>query len=224
MVTVRKISFRAIHRAHLPGPASVAAPGWRDYGDSVEVPALVLMENMGMEGAQVVFLSLRNLHHLLVPAQREGQARQVVDCQVVHLSLGQTGQVAVVREPVTVAFHHLAPLSGAREAVCVLWDPSSQVWATDHCDLVASNLTHSSCRCSRLGTFGLLTSVHQEDGLARMTFLVTVIITIAVSIVVFVSIILGFVYCYRTKVMVIFNNSATLYLLPCKIAFIHFKS
>ena len=189
LLTVRRISFRNIHRTHLPSVASLATPAWRDYSDSVEVPALVLMENMQAEGAMLVFLSLKHMEELA-----GAPGGQLVTSQVVHLSLGG-GQI--VREPLAITLEH-----GSRrgETRCVLWEPESQKWNPDFCSTVESNLTHTTCHCSRLGTFALLQEQRQPgDEVARMNFLVTVIIAISVSIVFFVSIILAFIYCYRMK-------------------------
>ena len=189
LLTVRRISFRNIHRTHLPSVASLATPAWRDYSDSVEVPALVLMENMQAEGAMLVFLSLKHMEELA-----GAPGGQLVTSQVVHLSLGG-GQI--VREPLAITLEH-----GSRrgEARCVLWEPESQKWNSDFCSTMESNLTHTTCHCSRLGTFALLQDQRQPgDEVARMNFLVTVIIAISVSIVFFVSIILAFIYCYRMK-------------------------
>ena len=189
LLTVRRISFRNIHRTHLPSVASLATQAWRDYSDSVEVPALVLMENMQAEGAMLVFLSLKHMEELA-----GAPGGQLVTSQVVHLSLGG-GQV--VREPLTVTLEHS---SKGGEARCVLWQPESQNWNSEFCSTLESNLTHSTCHCSRLGTFALLQDQRQPgDEVARMNFLVTVIIAISVSIVFFVSIILAFIYCYRMK-------------------------
>ena len=189
LLTVRRISFRNIHRTHLPSVASLATPAWRDYSDSVEVPALVLMENMQAEGAMLVFLSLKHMEELA-----GAPGGQSVTSQVVHLSLGG-GQV--VREPLAVTLEHS---SKGGEARCVLWQPEIQNWNSEFCSTLESNLTHSTCHCSRLGTFALLQDQKQPgDEVARMNFLVTVIIAISVSIVFFVSIILAFIYCYRMK-------------------------
>merc|ERR1712012_1485112 len=102
LLTVRRISFRNIHRTHLPSVASLATPAWRDYSDSVEVPALVLMEKMQAEGAMLVFLSLKHMEEL---AGAPG------------------GQM--VTEPLAITLMHGSEGGKAR---CVLWEPGSQKW------------------------------------------------------------------------------------------------
>merc|ERR1740124_1731264 len=210
LLTVRKISFRNIRGTIFPSLASLATPYWKDYTDNIEIPALVLMENMNSEGSQVVFLSLRNLEKLLVPSESNKTARdfsshigetakQVVNSQVIHLSFGDSSERVAINEPVTMIFRH-KNVGNVTNPRCVQWDRGSESWSTKFCQLVFTNLTHSQCECSRIGTFALLEEIEQSDGVARMTFLVMVIISVSVSIIAFISLVLICVYCHRIKV------------------------
>merc|ERR1719192_2709299 len=67
LLTVRKISFRNIRGTVFPSLASLATDIWQNYTDTIQIPAVVLMENMNREAAQVVFLSMRNMEKLLLP-------------------------------------------------------------------------------------------------------------------------------------------------------------
>merc|ERR1740124_18141 len=210
LLTVRKISFKNIRGTFFPSLASLATPYWKDYSDNIEIPALVLMENMNSEGSQVAFLSLRNLEKLLVPgesnetawdsnSQRGATAKQVVNSQVIHLSFGDSSERVAINEPVTMIFRH-KNVGNVTNPRCVQWDRGSESWSTKFCQLVFTNLTHSQCECSRIGTFALLEEIEQSDGGARMTFLVMVIISVSVSIIAFISLVLICVYCHRIKV------------------------
>ena len=192
LMTVRRMSFRNIHRVHLPSMASLATPTWRDYQDTVEVPSLVLMENMGAEGAHVIFLSWRHMEELV-----EVEEGRVVNSQVVHLSFGGEVGKPVVREPLTLTFHHLE--EGLVEPRCIVMTEEDG-WTDIHCRLVHTNTTHSSCHCSRAGTIALTMQDQPNQGVDRINFLVTIVIAISVSIVIFVSAILALIYCYRLKV------------------------
>ena len=210
VLTVRKISFRNIRGTVFPSLASLATPYWKDYSDNIEIPALVLMENMNSEGSQVVFLSLRNLEKLLIPGDnnetmpgpsRKGSApaKQVVNSQVIHLSFGDNSERVRINEPVTMVFRH-KNVGNVTNPRCVLWDRRSESWSDKFCQVVATNSTHTRCECSRIGTFALLEEIEQTDAVARMTFLVMVIIAASVSIIAFISMVLMFVYCHRIKV------------------------
>jgi len=208
LLTVRKISFRNIRGTFFPSLASLATPYWKDYSDNIEIPALVLMENMNSEGSQVVFLSLRNLEKLLVPGESNRTAwdsnskrgaKQVVNSQVIHLSFGERAERVRINEAVTMVFRH-KNVGNVTNPRCVRWDRGSESWSDKFCQIVVTNSTHTRCECSRIGTFALLEEIEQTDGVARMTFLVMVIIAVAVSIIAFISMVLIFVYCHRIKV------------------------
>merc|ERR1719206_664891 len=208
LLTVRKISFRNIRGTFFPSLASLATPYWKDYSDNIEIPALVLMENMNSEGSQVVFLSLRNLEKLLIPGESnrtawdsnsKRDAKQGVNSQVIHLSFGEREERVRINEAVTMVFRH-KNVGNVTNPRCVRWDRRSESWSDKFCQIVFTNSTHTSCECSRIGTFALLEEIEQMDGVARMTFLVMVIIAIAVSIIAFISMLLIFLYCQRIKV------------------------
>jgi len=214
LLTVRKISFRNIRGTFFPSLASLATPYWKDYSDKMEIPALVLMENMNSEGSQVVFLSLRNLEKLLIPGESnqtawdldtERGAKQVVNSQVIHLSFGEREERVRINEAVTMVFRH-KNVGNVTNPRCVRWDRGSESWSDKFCQIVVTNSTHTRCECSRIGTFALLEEIEQTDGVARMTFLVMVIIAVAVSIIAFISMVLIFVYCHRIKVHDSFNK------------------
>jgi len=220
LLTVRRISFRNIHRTQLPSAASLATPYWKNYTDNIQIPALVLMENMNTEGSQVVFLSLRNLERLLVVNDLENSGldssvrRQVVNCQVIHLSFGGSHKLEVISEPVSVRFKH-SSVSNVTEPQCVMWDTRVQAWSDQYCSLESTNVTHTTCQCSRLGTFAVIEEVAVVDQVARITFLVMVIIVISVSIVVIISVILVFFYCQRIQVGNHLKLSLTRADIPC---------
>ena len=101
MLTIRKISFSNIRGTQFPSRAALATNTWRDYSDTANIPAQVLMENMNGEAAQVVFLSMRNMEKLLVP----GSEREAVASQVIHLSLGgESGERVRLSQPVNLVF------------------------------------------------------------------------------------------------------------------------
>ena len=198
LLTVRKISFRQIRGSEFPSRAALATPHWRRYGDSVHVPALVLMENMDShDSADVVFLGLRHLDRLLRPGNSSTAA--VLNSGLVQVGVGGAGSGARLGEPLRLTFTHRAAGRGGA-ARCVLWDRSTEQWEGRACTTVLTNTSHTECECSRAGTFGLLEDVVQADSVARMTFLVMVIIAVSVSVIAFISLILVILYCHRVKV------------------------
>jgi len=209
LLTARKISFRNMRNTAFPSLASLATPYWKHYSDNIEIPAVVLMENMNMEGSEVVFLSLRNLEKLLDPNQfnktfinsdnemEREKHQQIVNSQVIHLSFGEKMAMAVVNEPLKMTFQHKS-IENVTSPQCVMWERDS--WSPDYCELIFTNQTHSICECSRVGTFALLEKMEHVDKVSKMTFLVMVIVAVSVSIIAFISVLLMFLYCHRLRV------------------------
>ena len=199
-MTIRKISFRNIRGTRFPSAASLATPLWKDYEDNIEIPAIVLMESMGTEAAQVVFLSMRNMDKLLEPSSEKQRdlGKKIVNSQVMHLSFGERSDLVRLQSPVRKMFKHQT-VSDVNNPRCVLWDRSTESWNSRFCEIVFS-VRHTGCKCSKVGSFGLLEDIVKKDSMAKTTFLVMVIVAVAVSTIVIISIVLVAVYCYRIKV------------------------
>merc|ERR1719422_829402 len=170
LLTVRKISFRNIRGTFFPSLASLATNTWKDYSDTINIPAQILMENMDREAAQVVFLSMRNMESLLVPGiENSEKQKQIVNSQVIHIALGERSDLVRLTKPLSMIFRHrqLDKVSSPR---CVLWDRDSEAWSARHCQTVFTNSTHTQCHCSRVGSFALLEDLVETDSLAKTTF------------------------------------------------------
>ena len=205
MLTIRKISFRNIRPSQFPSRASLATDTWQNYSDVIQIPAVVLMENMNREAAQVVFLSMRNMEKLLVPGSDEsegvgGGERQIVNSQVIHIAFGERSDLLRLSQPVSLMFRHRSSEDTVNSPRCVLWDRDSELWSPRHCQAVFTNSSHTQCHCSRVGTFALLETLVETDSLARTTFIVILIVAVSVSTVVLLSLVLAVIYCYRIKV------------------------
>ena len=206
MLTIRKISFRNIRGTQFPSRASLATDTWQNYSDIIQIPAVVLMENMDREAAQVVFLSMRNMEKLLLPgsevSERVGGSgeRQIVNSQVIHIAFGERSDLLRINKPVSLMFRHRSSEATVKSPRCVVWDRDSELWSARHCQAVFTNSTHTQCHCSRVGTFALLETLVETDSLARTTFVVILIVAVSVSTVVLLSLVLAVIYCYRIKV------------------------
>ena len=206
MLTIRKISFRNIRGTQFPSRASLATDIWQNYSDTLQIPAVVLMENMNREAAQVVFLSMRNMEKLLLPRSDESESvgsdgeRQIVNSQVIHIAFGERSDLLTMTKPVSMMFRHTTRELPVNSPTCVLWDRASETWSPRHCQAVFTNSSHTQCHCSRVGTFALLETMVETDSLARTTFVVIVIVAVSVSTVVLLSLVLAVIYCYRIKV------------------------
>ena len=208
---MKKISFRNIVRSHFPTKAARATKSWEKYRDSIELPAIVLMENMKDDFSEIVFLSFKNLDHLLVPAdvervrveetEQEGgiieKRHRIVNSQVLYVSLSQEKNRVIVTEPINMWFEHKVR-ENVTNPKCVHWDFTTNAWSTAGCKLLFTNSSHSRCSCGYLSSFALLDEVEEEDGMSHISFLVVVIIT--VSFITLLSLVLVIIYCRKLKV------------------------
>ena len=115
-----------------------------------------------------------------------------------HLSFGERSDLVRLQSPVRMMFKHQT-VSDVNNPRCVLWDRSTESWNSRFCEIVFS-VRHTGCKCSKVGSFGLLEGIVKKDSMAKTTFLVMVIVAVAVSTIVIISIVLVAVYCYRIKV------------------------
>ena len=84
------MSFRNIRGTWFPSPAAQNTAQWTAYADRIDIPALVLMENMAVEagggsGSHVAFIATNNLDLLLAPAI---STQEVVNSQVQYQHFG----------------------------------------------------------------------------------------------------------------------------------------
>jgi len=153
------------------------------------------VETGGGAGSHVAFVATNNLDLLLAPPPTQ-QSTEVVNSQVMHVSLGEPD--LVVREPVRVLFRHLSSSNVTRPR-CVHWAEAG-AWSDSKCTAEYTNATHTQCRCSTLGTLALLETVQIEDSMERVTVVVTLIVTVTVAIISAISLALLVFYCRRVKV------------------------
>ena len=70
MMSVKKLNFRHMSHLKFPSAAAKATREWTRYGDTLDVPSLVLMENMERTGAEVVFMAFKNMAEAFNGARR----------------------------------------------------------------------------------------------------------------------------------------------------------
>ena len=70
------------------------------------------------------------------------------------------GSDAVKKPSVKITFQHLS--SGENEHICVYWDPEEENWSDSGCEVLKTNLTHTTCGCQHLTHFGILSLVENS--------------------------------------------------------------
>ena len=103
-MSVRKLDFRHMSHLTFPSVSALATRGWSSSSiPSVDVPSLVLMENMERTGAEVVFAAFRTLADAF---NGDGSSKEdVVDSKVAFLSM-RSEHAPLLPEPVKITFEH----------------------------------------------------------------------------------------------------------------------
>jgi hypothetical protein len=124
-------------------------------------------------------------------------ATRIVNSRVISASLGK-GRHIQLPQPVTIRFQHLRQ-DNVSNPTCVFWDYTVSGWSDEGCRVLATNRTHTQCRCDHLTNFAVLmdlhstplTSLHQR-ALATITY-----IGCGVSIVCLALAVAIFTLCHR---------------------------
>ena len=223
------MSFRNIRGTEFPSPAAQSTRDWTTYTDKVQIPALVLMENMAVDGSHAAFLTSKNLDRLMSSAATSSAAvtmshtaadqrlatprktMKVVNSQVVHITLGQAESYSTVEEPIKIMFRHISTFSNLTRPECVSWDTGISAWSGARCATAFSNATHTWCECNTVGTLALLETLDTAGGVSggadtrhEVTLVFIVIVSITVTIIIAISAVLLSVYCSRVKVRLFF--------------------
>ena len=217
-MVLKKMSFRNIRSTEFPSPASKSTRDWANYADKVQIPALVLMENMAVDGSHAAFLTSRNLNQLMSSSSTDRVSNtrrivKIVNSQVIHVSLSQTESYSTVEEPITVIFKHLSTFTNLTLPECVSWDTGISAWSGVRCAKAFSNQSHTVCECNTVGTMALLETLDTEtetDSRHEVTMVFIIIVSITVTIIVAISAVLLSVYCSRVKVRFILVTNTKL--------------
>ena len=191
-----------------------------NYGQvlsKVKLPKEALQENEYRGLSKAAFFEYKNLHDLLMPAekfiQRDDLEHYVVNSRIVSASLSQ-GRHIQIPEKVELTFEHLAPNLTA--PICVFWNFELSGWSDSGCNVKFTNASSTVCECDHLTNFALLmkTAAGPENGsslltsakLSPTTILVLEIVTyVAVAL----SIVFIFIIAYKVRNQYLTNIEKT---------------
>lgn len=187
VLSVRVLDMRAINE--LSFPSSEELQVWKSKEDWIVLPVEALQENSENGLVRVVLFAYEHMEDILSPAalshhghhahyyQREatggstvsspktwdnGQqvanASRIVNSRVISASLGK-GRHIQLPQPVTIRFQHLRQ-DNVSNPTCVFWDYTISGWSDEGCRVLATNRTHTQCRCDHLTNFAVLMDVH----------------------------------------------------------------
>lgn len=208
-MSVKKVNFRHMSHLHFPSTASKATKDWVSYHDTLDMPSLVLMENMERDGAETIFIAFNDLASVLGMRKddflfkQSDDMIQFINAKVAYVSM-QTKHIPRLPEPIRIQFEHLE--TGAENPVCVHWDVKEHNWSQRGCKLVSTNGTHTNCACAHFGLVTLLEETKADSGDNGGGLHVSVVVVIVIcAVVIFstvVSMAIGYDYCRRVQVLI----------------------
>jgi hypothetical protein len=178
-----------------PSQAVKASKEWSQLEESVDVPSLVLMENMGRDGAEVVFVAFRDLSAIV---HSDDHVRVISKVLLVTM---KTEHVPLLPEPVRVSFVRTDNTT-THAPLCVRWDDLSHGWTESGCRLLDANATHGHCACAHFGMMALATRHSEQDQAGGNMHITTVVAIVVVAMIVFcglVSVGVGLEYCRKVQ-------------------------
>lgn len=107
-MSVKKVNFRHMTHLRYPSKASKATKEWMNYTDTVDIPSLVLMENMDRTGAETVFMVFKDLKTILEGTQHgDDNGKVIVNSKVAFVSMRNRLHMPLMPEPIKATFKHL---------------------------------------------------------------------------------------------------------------------
>uniref|UniRef100_A0A2C9JN20 Uncharacterized protein n=1 Tax=Biomphalaria glabrata TaxID=6526 RepID=A0A2C9JN20_BIOGL len=157
---------------------------WAEITDTITIPSINLQMEAGV--TDIVFTLYKNLEDLIPPQlnivtplsheinshfnsgtirdnnKANAAPQLVVNSNVVSASINGTRQRRKLRRPVQFTLQHKTVVHNA-VPICSFWNidisSSTGKWASDGCNVVDTNATHTTCSCNHLTNFALLMDV-----------------------------------------------------------------
>lgn len=148
-----------------------------------------LLKNSEGNLVRLVYVAFDTLEHILkAPSNSKEEKR--INSKVLSASLGK-GRHIQLNEPVILCLQHLQT-ENVSNPTCVFWDYTQSNWSEEGCTLLATNETHTICRCSHLTNFAIMVDVKPSHmignaiPLSLMMLLICAVLVLAIIAVVLV--------------------------------------
>ncbi|KAK7592942.1 hypothetical protein V9T40_007694 [Parthenolecanium corni] len=143
-----------------------------------------LLENSDSGLVRLVYTAFDTLETVL-KAQPNNPEEKKINSKVLSASLGK-GRHIQLAQPVELCLEHLQT-ENVSNPTCVFWDYSEKEWSEEGCFLVATNKTHTICRCAHLTNFAILVDIRPttfSDGSMSVTSLILLFVALLILMVV----------------------------------------
>ncbi|KAG8437204.1 hypothetical protein GDO86_008048 [Hymenochirus boettgeri] len=165
----------------------------------------------------IVFLRYENIGILLESSEKNRleesyyMEQELVNSPVIAAAIGSSPPTLYQLDKITFTLKHLESLTDVGSTKCVFWRYKPETmkgeWSTDGCEVLHSNLTHTSCKCNHLTHFAILMSSSHRNQvnshhsiLTRITQLGIIISLICLSMCIFTFLFFSEIQSTRTTI------------------------
>ncbi|TRY70105.1 hypothetical protein TCAL_13311 [Tigriopus californicus] len=214
LMSVKKMNFNHMIHMRFPSHASKATKEWMSYQDTIDVPSLVMMENMDRSGAEMIFFAFKDVASLIGFDQHEG-IQGFINSHIVFASM-KVKHKPLLPQPLKMTFEHIFK-NNVTNPQCVFWDERLHEWSRHGCKLVDTNQTHSECLCGHLGMLALMEEAKEvpEQTGSHVAIVLSIVVLLFVIFVIVVVCGLGFDYFRKVQNRRKWRNTCHKGKLPC---------
>ncbi|XP_053549299.1 adhesion G protein-coupled receptor L4 [Bombina bombina] len=127
----------------------------------------------------IVFVRYENIGVLLSGSNdvAEDNLSEIVNSPVFAAAINSNPPTLYQLEKVTFTLKHLKALSTTDKTTCAFWsylpETMNGEWSTEGCEIVYTNVTHTSCKCNHLTHFAILMSSTSHRSIAAHSNILT---------------------------------------------------
>jgi len=130
----------------------------------LEIP-MESMRQHGVNGAvRLIFLLYDKMERVL-PSALNGV--KFLNSKVVSTSVSK-GRHNLVSAPIKLTLRHIN-FEGVSNPSCMWWNYVTKLWSEENCEVVSTNVTHTSCHCKQFGNIAILMEVGREEKVISVT-------------------------------------------------------
>lgn len=148
-----------------------------------------LLRNSEGNLVRLVYVAFDTLEHILKVSSKPNEEKRI-NSKVLSASLGK-GRHIQLNEPVILCLQHLQT-ENFSNPTCVFWDYTQSIWSEEGCTVIATNQTHTTCRCTHLTNFAIMVDIKPSHMIGHaipfplMMLLICVVLVLAIIAVILV--------------------------------------
>ncbi|OCT82529.1 adhesion G protein-coupled receptor L4 [Xenopus laevis] len=187
-------------------------------GDSIKISSKKKESSLSNGTVAIVFLRYENIGVLLgsnantsIKEHDSVDQRALVNSPVIAAAIKSNPPTLYQLEKITFILKHREIFSDVGATKCAFWSYKEETmngeWSTNGCEVLASNSTHTSCRCNHLTHFAILMSSSSRNQVAshhsvltRITQLGIIISLICLSLCIFTFLFFSEIQSTRTTI------------------------